>query len=345
MNNDYRFKYKPQVSSFNIVKRKMSIMTMYYRYFMNSIMSMFEIKNLPDTIPEDDLKFIIFKNGYATFGKALDNKLYAFGDDGLGGEPTPYFTPTISVVANPSLKFNKTFEIDKDCVIVKCTSTYTGLDEIISLYSALLTTIDISMYWVFIGTRQQKLFEGSNSDVIASLEDVFKSLEDGDKLKAIVGKPLFDFLKTQDYNQASTTTSNIKALIEAKQYIKSSFFMMLGINANYNMKRESLNENEIDADIFTLIPHIDNIKNTISKDLEDVNKMFNTDISIEFSSSWAKIEDEIENRSEEEELQIEVLENQVEETPETQNEEPSDVVDTESKDDTEEADVKNDTSN
>ena len=143
MNNDYRFKYKPQVSSFNIVKCKMSIMTMYYRYFMNSIMSMFKINKLPDTIPEDDLKFIIFKNGFATFGKADDGKLYAFGDDGLGGESTPYFTPTISVVANPSLKFNKTFEIDKDCVIVKCTSTYTGLDEIISLYS------DVTVYSVF----------------------------------------------------------------------------------------------------------------------------------------------------------------------------------------------------
>ena len=328
MNNISRCLYKPLLKDFNIVKRKMDIMAMYYRYFMNSIMSMFELDDLPDTIPEDDFKFIVFRNGYTTLGKANDGKLYAFSDEGLGGEPDAYYKPTISVVANAGLNFNKTFEIDKDCVIVKCTSLYNGFHEIISLYSALLATIDISMYWVSIGTRAQKLFEGSNDDVNKSLNDVFASLEDGDKLKAIVGKPLFDYLKTQDFNQASTTTSNIKALIEAKQYIKSSFFMMLGINANYNMKRESLNENEIDADIFTLIPHIDDVFKTMSKDLEAVNKMFGTTISMKYASSWEKIKDEIEQRDEEEELQIEVLENQVENNSpkedEPKNEEPKD---------------------
>ena len=325
MNNISRCLYKPLLKDFNIVKRKMDIMAMYYRYFMNSIMSMFELDDLPDTIPEDDFKFIVFRNGYTTLGKANDGKLYAFSDEGLGGEPDAYYKPTISVVANAGLNFNKTFEIDKDCVIVKCTSLYNGFHEIISLYSALLATIDISMYWVSIGTRAQKLFEGSNDDVNKSLNDVFASLEDGDKLKAIVGKPLFDYLKTQDFNQASTTTSNIKALIEAKQYVKSSFFMMLGINANYNMKRESLNENEIDADIFTLIPHIDDVFKTMSKDLDAVNEMFGTNISMRYASSWEKIKDEIEQRDEEEELQIEVLENQVENSPkeeEPKTEEP-----------------------
>lgn len=335
MSNISRYIYKTTLKQFNIVKRKMDITNMYYHYFMNSIMSMFTFKNLPDSIPEDDLKFIIFKNGYATLGKANDGKLYAFGDEGLGGEPNPYYNPTISVVANPSLNFTKTFVIGEDCTVVKCTSLYNGFDEIISLYSSLLATIDISMYWVFIGTRQQKLFEGSNQDVINSLNEVFNSLEDGDKLKAITGKPLFNFLKTQDYSQASTTTSNIKALIEAKQYLKSSFFMMLGINANYNMKRESLNENEIDADIFTLIPHIDDVFNTITKDLEDTNKMFGTTISVEYASSWDKIQNEVENRELEEDIQIEALKNQVDDNPEDTNiEDPKDDVSDDNPEDT-----------
>lgn len=345
MSNISRFRYKVGLKDFNIVKRKMDITTMYYRYFMNSIMSMFKFDGLPESIPEDDFKFIIFKNGYATVGKADDGNIYAFGDEGLGGEPNPYYNPTISVVANAGLNFNKTFEIGKDCVVVKCTSLYNGFDEIISLYSSLLATIDISLYWVFIGTRQQKLFEGSNDDVIKSLNDVFDSLENGDKLKAITGKPLFNFLKTQDYSQAATTTSNIKALIEAKQYLKSSFFMMLGINANYNMKRESLNENEIDADIFTLIPHIDNVYNTISKDLDDVNKMFDTDISMSYNSSWDRIQSEIDNRDKEEELQVETLEAQVEniESPkdEPKEDEPKPNTDDTNNEDGDDNDTKN----
>ena len=314
-----RFNYKATLTDFNIVKTKMRLMDMYTRYFYSSIMSMCEIKGLPDSMPEDDVKFIIFNNGYGTMGRADDGNVYLFGDEGLGGEPDAYYKPTLSVVANAGLNFNKTFKIDEDCVIVKCTSMYTGFRDIINLYASLLATLDISMYWVSIGTRQQKFFESSNSDITKSLNEVFDSLENGDKLKAIAGKPLFDFLKTQDVNQASTTTSNIKALIEAKQYVKSSFFMMVGINANYNMKRESLNENEIDADIFTLIPHIDNVFDTIEADLEKSNKMFNLSISLERKSSWRKIEQEIDNRETEEELQIDALENQADE-PDTNNE-------------------------
>lgn len=322
-----RFNFKNTLTDFNIVKTKMRLMDMYSKYFYSSIMSMFKIGNLPESMPEDDIKFIIFNNGYGTMGRADDGNVYLFGDEGLGGEPNAYYGPTISVVANAGLNFSKTFKIDEDCVIIKCSSMYTGFKDIINLYASLLATLDISMYWVAIGSRQQKLFESSNSDITKSLESVFESLENGDKLKAIAGKPLFDLLKTQDVNQASTTTSNIKALIEAKQYVKSSFFMMVGINANYNMKRESLNENEIDADIFTLIPHIDDVFNTIEADFKRANEMFGLNITLERSSSWGKIEDEIENREAEEEAQIEALEdnlNNNDTTLDTTDDKPAD---------------------
>lgn len=308
-------------SKFNIVKTKKILFEMYYKQLMRYLMKIVKINKLPDSMPENDVKFLIFSLGYITVGNADDNKTYAF-EGGLGGEPNAYYLPTISVVANAGLKFDKTFTIDKDCVIVKCDSMYQGFNSIISAYSALLATIDISLYWSTVNSRTQNLYESGNDDIKKSIEDTFKNLEDGDKLTAIASKPLFDFIKTRDFSGPNVSV-NIKSLIELKQYIKASYFMTIGLPSNYNMKRESLNENELDADIYTITPLMDDVIDTLNEDFAKVNKMFGYEISVERVSSLEKVNKDIENREKEEELDIELNEAEIDQI-EKQTEESED---------------------
>lgn len=322
-------------AKFNIVKSKKMLFNMYYKQLMRYLMKQVKINDLPETMPENDVKFLIFSLGYVTVGKANDSKLYAF-EGNLGGEPQAYYLPTTSVVANAGLNFNETFTIDKDCIIVKCDSMYQGFNALISLFSALLATVDISMYWQAVNSRTQNLYESGNDDITKAINDVFKSLEDGDELKAIASKPLFDFIKTREFSSPNVAT-NIKSLIELKQYIKASYFMIIGLPSNYNMKRESLNENELDADIYTITPLMDDVIDTLNEDFAKVNDMFGTNITVERASSLEKVNKDIENREKEEELDIEENEAQIENlTNETNNEETKE----ESKEEVEETDSK-----
>lgn len=295
---------------FDTVKNRKRLHEFYYRQLMRYLLRLVKINGLPETMPEQNVKFLIFSLGFITVGNTDDGKTYGF-EGALGGEPDGYYLPTISVVANAGLKFNKTFTIDKDCVIVKCDSMYQGFSPLINLTSALLATVDISLYWQAVNSRTQNLYESANDDITKNIKDVFNKLEEGSELKAIASKPLFDFIKTREYS-GPNVANNIKALIELKQYIKASFFMMIGLPSNYNMKRESLNENELDADIYTITPQMDDVIDTLKEDFDKVNKMFNYEITVERASSLEKVDNDIEMREEEEQLDIEENKAQIE---------------------------------
>ena len=92
--------------------------------------------------------------------------------------------------------------------------------------------------------------------------------------------------------------NDLKDVIETYQYLKGSWYNELGLNANYNMKRESINESESDMNEDALLPLIDDMLKSREIAVEQINKMFGTDIKVELSSSWKKIRDEIEIREE-----------------------------------------------
>ena len=52
------------------------------------------------------------------------------------------------------------------------------------------------------------------------------------------------------------------------------------------MKRESINSGESQLNNDALYPLIDDMLNSRKQAVDKVNKMFNTDISVELSSSW-----------------------------------------------------------
>ena len=104
---------------------------------LNKMQSAFKWNNLPETIPQKWLEILLMVNGFAFITKVNGN-LYAFYG-GLGGEPDPYYQPTICVVANPALKFNKECKIGVDGVLVNNDTLRRGIIPIIGKYAGLLT--------------------------------------------------------------------------------------------------------------------------------------------------------------------------------------------------------------
>lgn len=278
--NYYLSKILPQVKPYDFSDKEVCIGNR-IAYQLARTQSMFKYEGLPDTVPARSLELYLQINGFVCWAKH-NGDLYAFFG-GLGGEPDPYYMPTICTVANPALKLSERYRIGKDCVIMPNDSLYYGLLPMLKRYATLEVEAELSLYISTINSRLVSLIAAPDDP---SMESAKKYLEDviQGKLGVIADSPVFDGIKVQPYGEKADTS--ITNLIELIQYTKASYFNEIGLNANYNMKRESLNTSESQMNNDALMPLVDDMFRQRKEKLKEVNEMFGTNISVDFDSSW-----------------------------------------------------------
>lgn len=263
----------------------------YIMYMLNRTQRLFEYKGLPDTIPQRMLEFMLQINGFACFAKH-NGKLYAFYG-GLGGEPDEYYRPTTCVVSNPALKFSDTFKIHENCVIVRNDSFLYGLIPLFSRYATAMVENDISFRMASINSRIEMLLSAPDDATKKAAEKFLDDLAEG-KLGVIAENAFLDGIKAQEVGRTMRTFTD---LIEYQQYLKASWFNEIGLNANYNMKREKLSTTESQMNNDALLPLVEDMLENRRQCIEEVNEMFGTEISVDFASSWEKLIEEMEAES------------------------------------------------
>lgn len=243
--------------------------------------SMFEYEGLPDSIPQKELERLLQTMGNA-FVTSVDGVLYALSG-GKGGEPDVYGRATLYTVANPALKLNKTYDIQKDGVLIENDSNGESLLPLIGRYAVLHTDGLISLNTASILTRITMLISASDDKTKQSADEFMRKIQDGEF--SIIGENAF--FKGVNMQTAPTTNSvYITQLIELIQYYKASMYNELGLNANYNMKRERLNLGEVSMNVDVLLPYVDNMLKERQNAVEKINEMFDTKISVKLASSW-----------------------------------------------------------
>ena len=258
-------------------------------YMLDRTQSMFKWDGLPETIPERSLELFLQTNGNVCF-YSYEGNLYVF-TGGLGGEPDVYYMPTIYTIANPALKISKSLKIGIECVVMPNDSLYLGLLPMFARYATGLTENELSMKIAIINSRIIDLISAPDDRTFESAKKFLSDVEEG-KQGIISENAFLDGLRAQPYG--TTTNTVLTNLIETEQYIKASWFNELGLNANYNMKRESLNTTESQMNNDALLPLIDDMLKCRERAVKKVNEMFNTNISVKLSSSWEDNEKEIE---------------------------------------------------
>lgn len=269
-NSDYDFSDKRRIIENHI------------EYMLNRTQSMFKWEGLPDTIPQRSLELMLQCGGCVAF-YSVNGELYAF-NGGLGGEPNPYYMPTIFTIANPALKLSVNAKIDVDCIVIPSDSMYKGLIPLLNRYASLLVENELSMYVALINSRIPALISSDNDATTKSAQKYIDDVKNG-KLGVIASQAFFEGLKTQPYG-ATSNTNVITNLIESMQYFKASWFNELGLNANYNMKRESINSDESQLNDDALLPLVDDMLKCRQQGVDKVNKMFGTSISVSLASAW-----------------------------------------------------------
>lgn len=278
--NNYLSKILPSYTPFDFRDKSLNLNT-HIAYFLNRTQRLFKWDNLPKTIPSRMLESYLQINGNACFYRHNDNLYVFFG--GLGGIPDEYYRPTIYTIANPALDLNVNAKINIDCIVMPNDSNYLGLIPLFSNYLTLMCENELSMFLNIIQSRMTALISADDDKTYESAKRYIDDIVHG-KLGVIADSQFFDGLKTQPF--LSSGVHSLTDLIEMQQYIKASLYNELGLNANFNMKREAINKNESQLNTDSLLPLIDDMLHNRRVYAEKVNAMFDTNISVDYDSAW-----------------------------------------------------------
>lgn len=263
------------------VKDKDKAINTFIETNLDKTQQIFRYENLPETIPQSELENLLQVNGHCAIVKHND-KLYAI-HGGFTGEEDVYGNQRFYMVSNVALNLYKTFEIGVDCILVKNDFHHVGLLPTIQKYGVLLLDSELSLNTAAILSRITMLISAPDDKTKASADLFIQKILNGDF--SIIGENgFFDGIKLQT---AGVANSNyIMPLIELIQYYKASFLNEIGLQANFNMKRERLNESEIAMNIDNLLPFIENMFAERSAAFEKVNEMFGTEIVVDYNGVW-----------------------------------------------------------
>lgn len=270
----------------------------YICYFLDRLQSMFKWSGLPDTIPQKWLESYLLVDGQCAVINT-EKGLFAT-NGGMGADPNEYYIPTKYIVTNPWLPEGSTagkqYNIDgdeKNAVLVR-NDTYTvGLMPLLVKYCTQMVENDITMSIADIWVRATVALSAADDQTRESAEQWLKDLRKG-KLGVIGEAPFLagnqnESLRT---NPIGTVAGTLTDLIEYHQYLKAGLYNDIGLNSNYNMKREAIMSNETKLNDDALHPLIDTMLACRKEAAEEINKLFGTNISVEFNSAWADNEKE-----------------------------------------------------
>lgn len=260
---------------------KSKVFENYCKYTFTRTQSMFTYEGLPDTIPVQWLESYLQRNGSCCIAEH-EGKLYALLGN-AGGELDEYYQPTIYTVANPALNLSKSFKIGEDCVYCKNDYDAIGLVPLVSRYCGLMTENLLTVRISDINMRMMNLLSAPDDNTLQSTKQYLKDLEDG-KLGVVGETPFFDGLKLQ--SKGVGNGDYMIQFIELQQYLKGSMYNELGINANFNMKREALSGQEVALNDDALMPLIDDMLKQRRAMCDELNEMFGLNVSVDYGSTW-----------------------------------------------------------
>ena len=260
---------------------KAKVFENYCKYTFTRTQSMFTYEGLPDTIPVQWLESYLQRNGSCCIAEH-EGKLYALLGN-AGGELDEYYQPTIYTVTNPALNLSKTFKIGEDCVYCKNDYDAIGLVPLVSRYCGLMTENLLTVRISDINMRMMNLLSAPDDNTLQSTKQYLKDLEEG-KLGVVGETPFFEGLKLQ--SKGVGNGDYMIQFIELQQYLKGSMYNELGINANFNMKREALSGQEVALNDDALMPLIDDMLKQRRAMCAELNEMFGLNVSVDYGSTW-----------------------------------------------------------
>lgn len=295
----YRFLSIPMADAKDYVVDKEKSSSEFATYFLARLMKMFKYDGLPEEIPQDCMNKMLLQDGFCWFTKWKSNTLvgeerdqfYVFHGR-MGSVIDAYYRPTEIIISNPGANCFKNFTLNKqkggtyygdEGVIIRNDTLYHGLMPLIKRYAYLLAENILTLRTADVCLRIIALISAQDDKTYLSANEFIRSIEDGKMLAVSEGK-FFEGVKMQ--SPPSNNGSYLTQFIEYQQYFLGSFFNEIGLNANFNMKRESIAKSESSLNEDSMLPLCQNMLMCRQQDFDVVNEMYGLNIKVSFDSAW-----------------------------------------------------------
>lgn len=246
---------------------------------LNKTLTMFLYTNLPDTIPIEELEKILQLSG-AGFVTMIDEQLVVLKGVYSYDKVDIYNRPYKINCYLPDKKTYKMFNIS-DGVLIKNDYLERGLLPIFKKWGYLINESELTLIIANRYKRMVKTFIANDDPTAESVRTYLTKVDNGES-SVITSNILWDSIKID----GETNTNTLHELIEYDNYIKSELYKEIGLYSNDNMKKERLISSEVENGLNSIYPLVDNMLNCRKQAIDKINKKFNTDISVEFTSSW-----------------------------------------------------------
>lgn len=234
----------------------------------------------------------------------------------LGGIPTHTYMPSKLIVTNPYLNL-ASYEFDiygenKNCVVIPNDTLYEGLTSLISYHCEMLTEIELTKLLISMCTRSPVMATAPDNNAKKDIDGFFADLTEG-KIKSVYDKNFMKSIGAVPLNPNSSHNV-ITQILEMQQYEKASLFNDIGLQMNYNMKRETITSSEAQLGEGSLLPLCDDMYECRKKAYDELRELWGIDLDFDFASSWKDMRQSIENEIQKEKNEAEQTEEQ-EESP------------------------------
>ena len=262
--------------------------THFFKTLYNNASHLILLEGLPEGVNKEFvMSNLILTGRVAAF---RHNGEFTILNCNVGGQVDTYYRPSRVLISNPVVG-SKDLERDKEAVVIHFTpmdylvetpkaspafSPEGGLYSLIAMCSNLLADNIASINAAQINTRVHAVFTAESAAAAKSAEGTLKEQYEG-KPYSVVTSELLGAINVNPLSTAGASKDLIE-LLEVCQYFFALFWNALGIDCNYNMKRERLITSEVDKNLQSLKVSITTILETLNADLDICNSIFGTDI-------------------------------------------------------------------
>lgn len=252
--------------------------------------SMFEYGNMPKTLSGEWLEKYLCGTGASVVAK-VDGDLIAM--TGSRGEDLDVYGLGTIAVAHTCNGKSFTGRIGEDCAYIYNNITHTP-DIDLCVYSAYLAEVEQSLNLSILMSRDFKLPVATNNNEIQQIKSAVSAMREGKPVEIISASvqsllkdtngKAFDTLEISD----PAHVQHIQYLLKAREDIGRWFWLKYGhnISSGGTIKMAQTNSNEINQDdsVSQVYPFEKLKQRQIG--IDAVNKIFGTDITVDFSEIW-----------------------------------------------------------
>ena len=230
----------------------------------------------------DFFEAILFNRGYLA---VFDTKEFGvtFQPCQLSGFDW-FYQPTTAIVSNP--KLSKEFTIGEDCSLIKLTNDYTGLYDLLDYYSTKLATMDSAVDINIINSKFSYVLGAKNKAAAQATKMIFDKINAGEPtvvydksiIEGLGDEEPFEFIERNSLKNGYITSD----LLNDFQTILNQFDTEIGIPTTPGEKRERMIQDEAQSKFADASSRVALWNECLSNSIDEVNKMFGTDISFEF---------------------------------------------------------------